>query len=62
MGFKIRFKIYFGDNCFIGGGAKVIGNITVGKNVIIAPNAVVVKDVPSDCVIAGVLAKNNKEE
>lgn len=48
---------HIGDNCFIGGGAKVIGNITIGDNVIIAPNAVVVKDVPSNCIVAGVPAK-----
>ena len=46
-----------GDNCFIGGGAKVIGDIKIGDNVIIAPNAVVVKDVPDNAVVGGVPAK-----
>lgn len=45
---------HIGDNCFIGGGAKVIGNITVGDNVTIAPNAVVTKDVPSNTIVGGV--------
>lgn len=43
-----------GNNVFIGGGAKIIGSITIGDNVIIAPNAVVVKDIPSDVVIGGI--------
>lgn len=48
---------HIGDNCFIGGGAKVIGDIKIGDNVIIAPNAVVVKDVPDNAVVGGVPAK-----
>lgn len=43
-----------GNNVFIGGGAKIIGNIKIGDNVTIAPNAVVVKDVPSNVVVGGI--------
>ena len=50
-----------GDNVFLGLGSKVFGGITIGNNVIIAPNAVVVKDVPENCVVAGVPAKIIKE-
>lgn len=46
-----------GDNVFLGLGSKVFGGITIGHNVIVAPNAVVVKDVPNNCVVAGVPAK-----
>lgn len=46
-----------GDHCFIGAGCKVLGGVSVGNNVTIAPNAVVVKDVPDNCVVAGVPAK-----
>ena len=42
-----------GDHVFLGSGAKIIGDITIGNNVIIGPNAVVTKDVPEDCVIVG---------
>lgn len=45
-----------GDNVFIGGGAKVIGPIKIGDNVVIAPNAVVVKDVENNAKIGGVPA------
>ena len=46
-----------GDNVEICCGAKVIGGITVGDNVLIGANAVVVKDVPPNTVVAGVPAK-----
>ena len=35
----------------------MIGGITVGDNVLIGANAVVVKDVPSNSVVAGVPAR-----
>lgn len=46
-----------GDNVFIATGAKILGNVKVGNNCVIGANAVVVKDVPSNCVVAGVPAK-----
>ena len=46
-----------GDNIFIGAGAKIIGGITVGNNVKIGANAVVVKDLPSNVTAVGIPAK-----
>lgn len=46
-----------GDNVQLAVGCKVIGKIKVGNNVIVAPNAVVVKDVPDNAVVGGVPAK-----
>lgn len=43
-----------GENVVIGGGAKVLGNITVGNNVRIGAGSVVLRDVPSDCTVVGV--------
>jgi len=40
-----------GDNCYIGAGAKIIGNIVVGNNVRIGANAVVVEDIPDNSVV-----------
>ncbi len=45
-----------GDNVTVNAGAKVLGRIRVGNNVTIGANAVVVKDVPDDCVVVGVPA------
>lgn len=35
----------------IGAGAKIIGKVKVGNNVRIGANAVVVRDVPDNCVV-----------
>ena len=46
-----------GDNVTVYCGAKVLGDVYVGNNVIVAANAVVVKDVKDNCVVGGVPAK-----
>ncbi len=46
-----------GDNVSLTIGSKVIGSVVVGDNVIIAPNSVVVKDVPPNAIVSGVPAK-----
>ena len=40
-----------GNNVFIGAGAKIIGDITIGDNVIIGQNVVVNKSVKSDSIV-----------
>lgn len=51
-----------GNNVTLSVGCKIIGNIIIGNNVLIAPNAVVVKDVPDNCVVAGVPARIIKKD
>lgn len=46
-----------GDNVYMSTGAKILGPITVGNNVTIGANAVVINDVPDNAVVAGVPAK-----
>ena len=46
-----------GDNVLIGAGAKLIGPITIGSNVLIAPNSLVTTDVPDNTTVAGVPAR-----
>jgi serine O-acetyltransferase len=43
-----------GDNVVIGGGAKILGNITVGKNCRIGAGSVVLRNVPGDSTVVGV--------
>ncbi|MBN2328600.1 MAG: serine O-acetyltransferase [Candidatus Omnitrophica bacterium] len=43
-----------GNNVMVSAGAKVLGNITLGDNVKIGAQSVVLKDVPSDCTVVGV--------
>ncbi len=45
------------ENSVIGSGAKVLGNITIGKNCKIGANSVVIKDVPCNSTAIGVPAK-----
>ena len=45
-----------GNNVDIGAGAKVLGPIKIGDDVVIGANAVVIQDVPDHCIAAGVPA------
>jgi serine O-acetyltransferase len=45
------------NNIFVGSGAKILGGITIGNNVTVGANAVVVKSIPDDVVVGGVPAK-----
>ena len=49
--------ILIGEGCFIGSGSIILGNVTIGDNVIIAAGSVVVKDIPANCFVGGVPAK-----
>lgn len=55
-----------GNKVEICAGARVLGPIKIGDNAIIGANAVVIKDVPKNAVVAGVPAKiikyNNNEK
>lgn len=46
-----------GDNCMIGAGAVILGNVSIGNNVFIGANAVVTHDIPDNCVAVGVPAR-----
>ncbi len=42
------------DNVVVGGGAKILGNIRVGRNCRIGAGSVVLRDVPDDSTVVGV--------
>lgn len=46
-----------GDNVMVSTGAKIIGKVRIGNNVIIGANAVVTKDIPDNAIVVGVPAK-----
>ena len=47
----------FGDNVYVAANATVVGDITIGSNVIIGAGSVVTKDVPDNVVVVGNPAK-----
>ena len=49
--------VLVGDNCYFGLGVKILGNLTLGNNVIIGANSVVTKDIPDNCIVCGIPAK-----
>ncbi|MBT2689223.1 serine acetyltransferase [Bacillus sp. ISL-47] len=50
-----------GDNVYLSTGSKILGDVKIGNGVMVGANAVVVKDIPDRCVVAGVPAKIIKE-
>lgn len=53
--------IKVGNNVWIGGSATILAGVTIGNNVVVAAGAVVTKDVPDNCIVAGVPAKKIKD-
>lgn len=49
--------IEVGRNCYFGTGCTILGPIKIGNNVIVGAGAVCTKDIPDNCVVAGVPAK-----
>lgn len=49
--------IEIGDNVFIGSGTYIMYNVRIGSNVIVGTGSLVNKDVPDNCVVAGVPAR-----
>jgi acetyltransferase-like isoleucine patch superfamily enzyme len=50
-------KVEIRDNVFIGYGAIILPNVTIGPNAIVAAGSVVTRDVPEGSVVAGSPAK-----
>jgi serine O-acetyltransferase len=53
----VRGAPVIGNRVDIGTGAKILGTITVGDDVAIGANAVVLKDIPANSIAVGVPAK-----
>ena len=52
---------YIGDNCFIGANAIIMAGVTIGNEVVVGSGAIVTKDIPSHCIVAGNPARVIKE-
>lgn len=53
----IRIDTYIGRNCFLGGGSIIMPGVKLGNCVIVGAGAVVTRDVPDNCIVAGNPAK-----
>lgn len=49
--------IIIGKGSWIASGAIVLGGVTIGDGVIVSAGSVVTKDIPDNCIVAGVPAK-----
>lgn len=49
--------VIIGNNVWLGDKVAILANVHIGNNVIVAANAVVTKDIPDNCIVAGVPAK-----
>jgi len=48
------------DGCWVGTRVTILGGVTVGHGSVIGAGALVIKDVPPNCVVAGVPARKIK--
>jgi serine O-acetyltransferase len=55
--FDMSKRPYVSDGVIIGAGAKILGPVRLGERARIGANAVVLQDVPADCLAVGVPAR-----
>lgn len=60
-GVNVSGNCNIGELSFIGTNATILPSICIGKNVIVAAGSVVTKDVPDNCMVAGIPAIIKKE-
>jgi maltose O-acetyltransferase len=53
--------VVIGDNVWIGGNSTILPGVTIGKNVVVAGGSVVNRDIPDNCIVAGVPAHKVKD-
>jgi serine O-acetyltransferase len=46
-----------GDRVYLGCGAAILGGVRIGDDAVVAPNAVVISDVPAGAVVGGIPAR-----
>ncbi len=59
-GLEYAYPIKVGNNVWIGGNVTILPGVTIGNNAVIAAGSLVNKDVPDNCIVAGVPAKKIK--
>lgn len=59
-GLELALPIIVGDNCWFGANVSVMPGVTIGAGCVIAAGSVVTKDVPENCLVAGIPATIKK--
>ncbi|WP_339610783.1 acetyltransferase [uncultured Planktosalinus sp.] len=54
-------RCIIGKRTFVGSNATILPDVVIGENVVIAAGAVVTKDVPDNCMVAGIPALLKKQ-
>lgn len=54
---RLKADVFIGDNCFLGTHSIILPGVHIGNECIVGAGAVVTKDVPSNCIVAGNPAK-----
>lgn len=52
----MKAPVYIGDNVWIGARSVILPGVRIGNNVVVAAGSVVTKNVPDNCMVAGVPA------
>lgn len=61
IGFEKALPIHVGNNCWFGANVTVMPGVTIGNGCVVAAGAVVTKDIPDNCLAAGVPARVIRE-
>lgn len=56
LSYEAELRPEVGDGAFLGAGCKILGGITLGDGVTVGANSVVLKSVPSGCLVGGIPA------
>lgn len=61
---SLKADVYIGSNCFLASRSIILPGVHIGDDVIVGAGAIVTKDVPSHCIVAGnparIIRKNIK--
>ena len=60
-GLEKALPIIIGDNCWFGANVSVMQGVTIGSGCVIAAGSVVTKNIPDNCLVAGVPASIKKK-
>ena len=59
-GYEKAIPIWIGDNCWLAGNVTVMPGVRIGNGVVVAAGSLVTKNIPDNCIVAGVPAAIKK--